>query len=84
MSKNNQPLHSKVININGDKDSIKIEASLRWTDTYHENVKSYTNNIPQRDGGTHLAGFRAALTRVLTRYLKENSNGKKEKINVYW
>jgi DNA gyrase subunit B len=81
MSTNSQPLHSKVININGDKDSIKIEASLKWTDTYHESVKSYTNNIPQRDGGTHLAGFRAALTRVLTKYVKENSNGKKEKLN---
>jgi len=81
MSKNSQPLHSKVININGEKDSIKIEASLRWTDSYHENVKSYTNNIPQRDGGTHLAGFRAALTRVLSRYVKENSGGKKDKLN---
>ncbi len=80
MSKTSQPLHSKIININGEKDSIKIEASLRWTDTYHENVKSYTNNIPQRDGGTHLAGFRAALTRVLTKYVKENSSGKKEKL----
>ena len=81
MSKTSQPLHSKVININGEKDSIKLEASLRWTDTYHENVKSYTNNIPQRDGGTHLAGFRAALTRVLSKYVKENSGGKKEKLN---
>ncbi len=81
MSKNSQPLHSKVININGEKDSIKIEASLRWTDTYHESVKSYTNNIPQRDGGTHLAGFRAALTRVLSKYVKENSSGKKDKLN---
>ena len=81
MSKNTQPLHSKVININGEKDSIKIEASLSWTDTYHETVKSYTNNIPQRDGGTHLAGFRAALTRVLSRYVKENTGGKKEKLN---
>ena len=81
MSKASQPLHSKVININGEKDSIKIEASLRWTDTYHESVKSYTNNIPQRDGGTHLAGFRAALTRVLSKYVKENSGGKKDKLN---
>mgnify|MGYP003301055141 CR=1 FL=1 len=72
MSKTSQPLHSKIININGEKDSIKIEASLKWTDTYHESVKSYTNNIPQRDGGTHLAGFRAALTRVLSKYVKEN------------
>ena len=62
LSKNSQALHSKVIDISGEKDSIKLELSLRWTDTYHENVKCYTNNIPQRDGGTHLAGFRAALT----------------------
>ncbi len=81
MSKNSQPLHSKVININGEKDSIKIEASLRWTDTYNESVKSYTNNIPQRDGGTHLAGFRAALTRVLSKYVKEINGGKKDKLN---
>ena len=81
MSKNSQPLHSKVININGEKDSIKIEASLRWTDTYNESVKSYTNNIPQRDGGTHLAGFRAALTRVLSKYVKEINDGKKDKLS---
>ncbi len=81
LSKSSQPLHSKIISIFGEKDSIKVELSLRWTDTYHENVKCYTNNIPQRDGGTHLAGFRAALTRVLTRYLKDNNNGKKEKLN---
>ncbi len=80
MAKNSQPLHSKNIYITGEKDSIKIELSLRWTDTYTENVKCYTNNIPQRDGGTHLAGLRAALTRVLTKYLKENNNGKKEKL----
>ena len=81
LSKNSQALHSKVIDISGEKDSIKLELSLRWTDTYHENVKCYTNNIPQRDGGTHLAGFRSALTRVLSKYLRENTNGKKEKLN---
>ncbi|MDA9558662.1 DNA topoisomerase (ATP-hydrolyzing) subunit B [Alphaproteobacteria bacterium] len=80
LSKSSQPLHSKVININGEKDSIKVELALRWTETYSESVKCYTNNIPQRDGGTHLAGFRAALTRVLTKYLKDNTNGKKEKL----
>jgi len=80
LSKSSQPLHSKVISINGEKDSIKVELALRWTETYSESVKCYTNNIPQRDGGTHLAGFRAALTRVLTKYLKDNTNGKKEKL----
>ncbi len=81
LSKSNTPLHSKVISINGEKDDIKLELALRWTDTYHDSVKCYTNNIPQRDGGTHLAGFRAALTRVLSKYLKENNNNKKEKLN---
>jgi DNA gyrase subunit B len=78
LSKSSQSLHSK--GINGEKDSIKVELALRWTETYSESVKCYTNNIPQRDGGTHLAGFRAALTRVLTKYLKDNTNGKKEKL----
>ncbi len=81
LSKNTQSIHSKVIDIKGDRDNIILELSLRWTDSYHENVKCYTNNIPQRDGGTHLAGFRAALTRVLSKYLRENINGKKEKLN---
>ncbi len=80
LSKNAQSLNSKAINIKGEKDGIKLELSLKWTDSYHENVKCYTNNIPQRDGGTHLAGLRAALTRVLSRYVKDNNNNKKEKL----
>ncbi len=80
LSKNAQSLNSKPINIKGEKENIKVELSLKWTDSYHENVKCYTNNIPQRDGGTHLAGLRAALTRVLSRYLKDNNNNKKEKL----
>ena len=80
LSKNAQSLNSKPINIKGEKDNIKVELSLKWTESYHENVKCYTNNIPQRDGGTHLAGLRAALTRVLSRYLKDNNNNKKEKL----
>ena len=81
LSKNTQSLNSKPITIKGEKDGIKLELSLKWTDSYHENVKCYTNNIPQRDGGTHLAGLRAALTRVLSRYLKDNNNSKKEKLS---
>ena len=81
LSKNTQSLNSKPVNIRGEKEGIKLELSLKWTDSYHENVKCYTNNIPQRDGGTHLAGLRAALTRVLSRYLKRDNNSKKEKLN---
>ncbi len=81
LSKNTQSLNSKPITIKGEKDGIKLELSLKWTDSYNENVKCYTNNIPQRDGGTHLAGLRAALTRVLSRYLKDNNNNKKEKLS---
>ena len=70
LSKNAQSLNSKPINIKGEKDNIKVELSLKWTDSYHENVKCYTNNIPQRDGGTHLAGLRAALNKSIIEILK--------------
>ena len=65
LSKNAQSLNSKPINIKGEKDNIKVELSLKWTDSYHENVKCYTNNIPQRDGGTHLAGLRACFNKSI-------------------
>ncbi len=64
----------------GERDGITIEAALWWNDSYHETVLPFTNNIPQRDGGTHMAGFRGALTRVLQRYAAETGIAKREKV----
>ena len=82
INKSKSPLHEEIISISGEKDDISVDAALQWTNAYNESMLCFTNNIPQKDGGTHLAGFRGALTRTLNNYITENGLLKKEKVTL--
>jgi DNA gyrase subunit B len=82
LDRNKSSVIGEPVTITGEKDGITTELSLQWNDSYHENVFCFTNNIPQRDGGTHLAAFRAALTRSINNYVNESGLAKKSKVSL--
>ena len=81
LDRSKSSIMSEPIYMMGERDDIGVEVAMWWNDSYHENVLSFTNNIPQRDGGSHMAGFRGALTRTINNYAQTSGIAKKEKIN---
>ena len=82
MNRSKSVLHPRVFHSVGEKDGITVEVAMQWNDSYTETVQCFTNNIPQRDGGTHLTGLRTAMTRVINKYIEDNELAKKAKVET--
>ena len=82
INKNKKPIHPDIINIKSEKDDIVVDVALQWSESYQESIFCFTNNIPQRDGGSHLSGFKSGLTRVLNQYLEQSGLVKKNDVNI--